>query len=87
MDGPGGLRKALVGRSDVFVRTLAEKLLTFGTGRALKYSDMPTVRAIAREAAKNDNKFSSLIVGVVKSDAFQTREKSSQTREKLGGKL
>jgi hypothetical protein len=76
LNGAASLRNALVNRSDVFVRTLAEKLLTFGTGRALKYSDMPTVRAIAREAAKNDNKFSSLIVGVVKSNTFQMRERT-----------
>ncbi len=52
LDGPASLRKALLSRSDVFVRTMTEKLLTYATGRALKYYDMPAVRSIAREAAQ-----------------------------------
>jgi hypothetical protein len=75
LNGAASLRQALMNRSDVFVRTMTEKLLTYGTGRALKYYDMPVARSIDREAAKNDNKFSSLIVGVIKSDAFQRRVK------------
>jgi hypothetical protein len=50
--------------------------LTYGTGRALKYYDMPVVRSITRDAAKNDNRFSSLILGIVKSDPFQMRVKA-----------
>ena len=68
-------------RSDVFVQTMTEKLLTYGTGRALKYYDMPVVRSIARDAARNDNRFSSLIVGVVKSDPFQMRVKQQETKQ------
>jgi hypothetical protein len=75
LDGPASLRNALLSRSDVFVRTMTEKLLAYGTGRALKYYDMPVVRAIDRDAARNDNKFSSLIVGIVKSDPFQLKVK------------
>ncbi len=73
LDGPASLRLALMSRSDVFVRTMTEKLMTYGTGRALRYYDMPVVRSIARDAASNNNKFSSLIVGIVKSDPFQMR--------------
>ena len=80
LDGPASLRRALLSRSDVFVRTMTEKLLTYGTGRALKYYDMPVVRSIARDAAKNDNRFSSLILGIVKSDPFQMRMKSGDNR-------
>jgi len=76
LDGPASLRQALLSRSDVFVRTMTEKLLTYGTGRALKYYDMPVVRSITREAAKNDKRFSSLIVGIVESDPFQMRVKA-----------
>jgi cytochrome c551/c552 len=76
LDGPASLRQALLSRSDVFVRTMTEKLLTYGTGRALKYYDMPVVRSITRDAAKNDNRFSSLILGIVKSDPFQMRMKA-----------
>jgi hypothetical protein len=76
LDGPASLRQALLSRSDVFVRTMTEKLMTYGTGRALKYYDMPVVRSITRDAAKNDNRFSSLILGIVKSDPFQMRVKA-----------
>jgi len=78
LDGPASLRNALLSRSDVFVRTMTEKLLAYGTGRALKYYDMPVVRTIARDAARNDNRFSSLIVGVVKSDPFQMKVKQQE---------
>jgi mono/diheme cytochrome c family protein len=77
LDGPVSLRKALLARSEVFVRTATEKLLTYGTGRALKYYDMPVVRQIVRDSAKNDYHFSSLVLGIVKSDPFQMKMKSS----------
>jgi hypothetical protein len=80
LDGPASLRRALLSRSGVFVQTMTEKLLTYGAGRALRYYDMPVVRSIAREAARNDNKFSSLIVGVVKSDPFQMRVKQQEAK-------
>jgi hypothetical protein len=73
LDGPSSLRRALLSRSDVFVRTATEKLLMYATGRALTYTDMPTVRAIARDAGRNNNRLSSLVLGVVKSEAFQMR--------------
>ncbi len=79
LDGPASLRQALLARSDVFVRTMTEKLLTYGTGRALRYYDMPVVRSIASDAARNNNRFSSLILGVVKSDPFQMRVKQQET--------
>ncbi|MCU1339008.1 MAG: hypothetical protein JWO19_4589 [Bryobacterales bacterium] len=78
LDGPASLRQALLSRSDVFVRTMTEKLLTYGTGRALKYYDMPVVRSIARDASRNDNRFSSLVLGIVKSDPFQMRVKAGE---------
>jgi mono/diheme cytochrome c family protein len=76
LDGPASLRRALLARSDVFVRTMTSKLLTYATGRALRYYDMPAVRAIANDAAKNNNRFSSLVLGIVKSDPFQKRMKT-----------
>jgi mono/diheme cytochrome c family protein len=81
LDGPASLRLALLSRSGVFVQTMTEKLLTYGTGRALKYYDMPVVRSIDREAARNDNRFSSLIVGIVKSDPFQMRVKQQEAKQ------
>jgi hypothetical protein len=79
LNGPASLRRALLARSDVFVRTMTEKLLIFATGRPLKYWDMPSVRAIARETGRNNNRFSSLILGIVRSPAFQMREKQPGT--------
>jgi mono/diheme cytochrome c family protein len=74
LDGPVSLRKALLGRSEVFVRTATEKLLTYGSGRALRYYDMPVVRQIVRDAAKDNYRFSSLVLGIVKSDPFQMKK-------------
>jgi hypothetical protein len=74
LDGPGSLRRALLGRRDAFVTNATEKLLTYALGRRLEYFDMPAVRAIARSAAP-DYRFSSLIVGIVKSAPFQMKRK------------
>ena len=71
--GAAGLRDTLLDRSDQFVRTLTSKLLTYGLGRAVGHYDMPAVRAIEREAAAHGYRFSSLILGVVKSTPFQMR--------------
>ena len=81
LDGPVSLRLALLSRSGVFVQTMTEKLLTYGIGRALRPYDMPVVRSIDRDAARNDNRFSSLIVGIVKSDPFQMRVKQQETKQ------
>ena len=70
--GPTEFREALLGRSDDFVRTVIEKLLTYAVGRDLEYHDAPAVRAIARQAA-DDYRWSSLILGVVQSEPFQMR--------------
>jgi hypothetical protein len=79
LNGPASLRNALLNRSDVFVRTVSAKLLTYATGRALRYYDMPVVRSIAAQAARNDNRFSAIVQGVVKSDPFQMRMKQSES--------
>ncbi len=73
VDGPVSLRRALVDRSDVFVRNFTQNLLTYGLGRGVEYYDMPAVRAIARDAAANQNRFSSLVLGIVNSVPFQMR--------------
>ncbi len=73
--GPATLREALLSRSDVFVSTLTEKLMTYALGRGLKYYDMPTVRAITREAGRNDDRFSAIVLGIVKSAPFQMKMK------------
>jgi len=78
LDGPASLREALLSRSDRFISTLTEKLMVYALGRGLKYYDMPSVRAVTREAARNDNRFSSLVLGIVKSEPFQMRVAESR---------
>ena len=72
-DGVAGLRQALLARPDLFVRTLAEKLLTFALGRGVDHADAPAVRQVLRKAARDDNRFSSLVSAIVKSTPFQMR--------------
>ena len=71
-DGPDGLRQALLG-SDRFVMTLTEKLMTYALGRGVEYYDEPAVRAIVRDASRDDYRVASLIRGVVRSVPFQMR--------------
>lgn len=71
--GVSGLEKALLGRPELFVRTLTEKLMTFGLGRGVEYHDAPAIRQIVREARKDNYQFSRLIVGIVNSAPFQMR--------------
>ncbi len=73
ISGPGDLRKALVSQPDQFVQTLVEKLMTYATGRAVDYHDMPTIRAIVRASAHDDYRFSSLVMRIIDSDQFQKR--------------
>jgi hypothetical protein len=75
INGPDDLRKALVDRADhQFVQALTENLMTYALGRSLDYRDMPTVRRIVRDAAKDDYRFKSIVLGVITSDAFRKRE-------------
>ena len=73
LDGPASLRKALLDRRDAVASTATEKLLTYALGRRVEYFDMPAVRAIVRDAARNDYRFSSLITGIVKSTPFRMK--------------
>jgi hypothetical protein len=71
------LRNALLKRPETFVDTLTEKLMIYGLGRGLQQYDMPVVRAVMREAATEDYRFSSIVLGIVKSTPFQMRRKAS----------
>jgi len=79
LNGPASLRQALLNHSDVFVSNLTENLLAYGLGRVLEYYDMPAVRGVDREAARNNNRFSAFIVGIVKSTPFQMRRAEEHT--------
>jgi hypothetical protein len=76
LDGPESLRRALLARSNVFVTVMAEKLLTYATGRAMRPEDMPAVRGIVRGMAPSQNRFSSMVLEVVKTPQFQMRSRA-----------
>ena len=74
VDGPAALRKALLGHPGQFTGTLTEKLLTYALGRGLEYYDMPVVRSIARDASRNNYRFSAIVMGIVKSEPFEMKK-------------
>lgn len=73
-NGMAGVKSALLIHPEEFVSTVAERLLMYGLGRNLQYYDTPAVRAIVRGAAADNYKFSTLVLGVVNSAAFQMRQ-------------
>ena len=80
VDGPASLRQMLTSRPEVFVGVLIEKMLTYGLGRGVQYYDMPAVRSVVRDAGHNDFRFSSIVLGIVKSAPFQMKVKSSSVQ-------
>ena len=77
VDGPVALRQALNRHPDMFVRTVTEKLMTYGLGRGLDYTDMPLVRKIASDGSASRYKWSSLVLGIVRSAPFQMKKAQS----------
>jgi hypothetical protein len=75
LNGVTGLRNALVNYSPQFVRVATEKLMIYALGRGTEYFDMPLIRSIVHDAQKDNYRFSSLVLGVVKSEPFQMNEK------------
>ncbi|MET0292617.1 MAG: DUF1588 domain-containing protein, partial [Steroidobacteraceae bacterium] len=73
ISGPDDLRKALVARPEQFVQTVTEQLMSYALGRHIDHRDMPVVRQIVRNAARDDNRFASIVSQVVASDAFRRR--------------
>jgi hypothetical protein len=73
LQGPAGLRAVLVGRRDQFVGAMTEKLFAYALGRQVDYYDLPAVRKIVRDSAARDYRWSSIILGIVKSPQFQMR--------------
>jgi hypothetical protein len=78
--GVAGLRQALLARSDQFVTTITEKLLTYALGRGVEYQDAPAVRAIIRRTAPDGYRLSALIVALAESTPFQMRRSASEDR-------
>ncbi len=75
-----GLRAALIRNSPQFVRVITEKLMIYALGRGTEYYDMPLIRSIVHDAEKNNYQFSSLVLGVVKSEPFQMNQQSPDGR-------
>ena len=77
--GPVELQRVLIeSKSEEFVNTVTEKLLTYALGRGVESYDAPAIRSIIREAAPDDYRWSSLILGIVKSTPFQMRRSWEQ---------
>ena len=72
-DGVDGLEAGLLSRPELFAGRVTEKLLTFALGRGVEYYDAPAIRKVLRDAAPDGHRFSSLILGIVKSVPFQMR--------------
>jgi len=82
ISGPAGLRTALLAHSESLIRNFTENLMQYGLGRRIEYFDQPALRAIVRKAAANDYHFSSFVLGVVNSAAFQmSRADAVQTTD------
>jgi hypothetical protein len=77
--GPADLITALVARSDMFMASMTENLMTYALGRTITYQDMPSVRAIVRQTAEEGNQFEDLVYNIVTSNAFLMREQLTET--------
>ena len=80
VNGPVELRQALLHYSPQFVRMVTEKLMTFALGRGVEYEDMPVIRSIVKDAEKQDYRFQSILMGIIKSQPFQMRTKQVEER-------
>jgi hypothetical protein len=81
LTGVQSLREFALGKGDIFAESVTQKLLTYALGRGLEYEDMPLVRSIAHDAAENDYRFSSLLIGVIQSPAFTMNVKTAANVE------
>jgi hypothetical protein len=77
--GPVDLRSALMKHPEQFVQTVTEKMMTYALGRSVTYYDMPTIRKIVRDSARDNYKFSSIVLGIVNSPPFQMRRAEKVT--------
>lgn len=85
ISGVVDLRNALLRYSPQFARVVTEKLMTYALGRGVEYQDMPVVRAIVRDAERNNYRFSSLVEGIVKSEPFQMNRKGKLRLQRIAG--
>ena len=78
LEGPAGVRKVLLSKSDQFVSTVSEKLMVYALGRPVEYYDRPALRKITKDATAHENRWSSVILGVVNSMPFQYQMKGAE---------
>jgi mono/diheme cytochrome c family protein len=79
LNGPASLRQALLSRPDSLLRNFTENLMAFALGRRIEFYDQPTIRAVVQKAAANEHRFSSYVLGVVTSPAFQMSRAEAPT--------
>jgi hypothetical protein len=84
IDGVVTLRNAILERPEIFVTTMTEKMMTYALGRGVEASDMPAARRVVRDAAAQDYRFSSIVLGIVKSVPFQMRMTGSEGESESG---
>ena len=84
IDGPVELAAQLVNRPATFAEAFTEKLMMYAVNRELEYLDMPQVRAVVRAAAKDNYKFSSIVLGIVDTDAFRKQGPAPSAKESAG---
>jgi mono/diheme cytochrome c family protein len=85
--GPDALREALLARPEQFVQTFVEKLLAYALGRSTEWYDMPAVRRVVRDSADQDYRFSALVMGIVQSAPFATRDVDAGGTSELSARL
>jgi hypothetical protein len=86
VSGPNDLRNALLQHPEQFAQTFTEKLMTYALGRGVEYYDMPTVRKIVKNAARDNYKFSSIVLGIVNAPAFQSNMVEPSKGEQIAAK-
>jgi hypothetical protein len=77
-EGAAGLRQKILSQPDRFVSTLTERLMTYAIGRPAGFDDMPAIRSIVKDAARDDDRFSSIVVGIVNSVPFRMKMKAGE---------
>ena len=83
IDGPVELREQLVGNPPMFAQVVTEKLLMYALGRELEYFDMPQVRAVVRNAANDDYRWSAIVKGIVQTNAFRMQEHAPSAADEV----
>ena len=79
VDGPNALRVAVMKHPEMFVRTMTQKLMTYGLGRGVDSTDMPFVRKVVHDAGRQDYKWSAIVSGIIRSAPFQMKKQAFET--------